>query len=165
MGCWRGPQEGWGLQRQQELLDLATLCCPHGFAPGRLSPFQGTAAPHSHLQLFLGLFCCVQLKNLFLTFFWGWGAREGRGGQEEATTEKYFLISAGPGPAAAKPSRLGRGEPGGVPGPGPVRGSPGGKEEQPVASETASPELSWMYPPATGRFCSARLFEAMFFKG
>lgn len=27
----------------------------------------GAAAPHSHSKLFLGLFCSMQLKNLFLT--------------------------------------------------------------------------------------------------
>lgn len=128
------------------------------------SPSQGTAAPRSHSQLFLGLFCCMQLKNLLLTFSWGWGAREGRGGQEEATSDKCFLISAGPGPTAAKPWHLGRGEPGGVPSPSPVKGDLGGKEERPVASETASSKLSWMYAPAAGRFCIARLLEAVFFK-
>lgn len=116
---------------------LCRLGCPAwgllAWAPGGLGAADATAfrrplglghlslaaAPHSHSQLFLGLFCCVQLKNLFLTFSRGWRAREGRGGQEEVTAEKRFLVSAHetrPGPAAAKPSSLGRGDPGGVPG-------------------------------------------------
>lgn len=82
------------------------------------------------------------------------------------TAEKCFLIlahEAGPGPVAAEPLHLGRGEPGGVP--GPVRWSPRSIGEQPFASETASPEFSWMCPPAAYRFCITRLFEAVFFKG
>lgn len=141
-GCCRGPGEGWGLRRQRELPDPATFRCPRGFARGRLSPFLGAAAPHAHLQLFLALFCCMQL-HLFLTFSWGWGAREGRG--EDA--EKRLLISAGPGPAAARPSRPGRGEPGGVSGPSPVRWSPGSTGGPPLASEMASPKFSWMCLP------------------
>lgn len=74
-------------------------CCGSGRAGGCTSssfavmwvcsrpPSQGTAAPHSHSWLFLGLFCSLQLKNLFLTFSWGRGAREWRGDCGEAFSD------------------------------------------------------------------------------
>lgn len=80
-----------------ELPAPAPLCCSRPPIPARAL---------SHSRLFLALFSSVQLKNLFLTFSWGRGARAGRGGQERADGEGFCEPSW---------SSLGRGR---------VRGSP-----------------------------------------
>lgn len=85
------------------------IVLPSGFPPQVSPPCQGAAAPHSHSRLFLALFSRLQLKNLFLTFSWGRGARAGRGGQERLTRKGLTVLGA---------PDLGRAEPGAVPSPG-----------------------------------------------
>lgn len=87
---------------------------------------------------------CFALCNLRTCFCpspgGGSEGRERRAGRGDCG--EVFSDSASPGSAAAKPSCLGRGEPGGRHSSGLAGGSPGDKGEQPVASEMALPELS-----------------------